>query len=297
MAFAVQSGLFERALREALDGAMSIERANAVIAKALERASLAAVPEDLVAFQQFVQGPLTVALASLAGPDAMETVVERLSHVLWMASSTVRSFVPSPRKLATTFETEADESSGLRAVDGASDLGAMNRAKERPTDPAPAPERPARRPMSSGAQSIGRMVAPRPSVTMGAVLETRVERTPARGPVLVTSLDAALLAEVEGVLGERRPAAHVRSQADLVRAIGSLRTTGFSVIVDTALPSVELPTFVGLSSLLPPGTRVVLWGLDPRQKKRMAMLYPIANDWIACDDNGSLRELLIDRDD
>ncbi len=295
---------------------MSVERANAVHASALARAGLVETPEDLVAFQAFVQGALTSTLAAMCGADATDACIERLSHVLWMASSTVRGVVPTPRRLASSFdpaagsgprvrgdrsapasaraadERDGEAPSGMREVEAP---GASSNAN-RPT--LPAPPAPGVPPASASAQSSGRHAIGRLSVPrVPAVLETRAERQPVRGAVLVVSLDTELTPEVERAVGDRRPVVHVRSQADLVRAISSLRATGFTVLVDSMLPSVELPTFVGMCSLLPPATRVLLWAADARQKKRLATSYPIANEWIVCGETTTLVELLIDRED
>jgi hypothetical protein len=281
------SRLFDRALRESLDGAMSPDRAAAVIGAALTLAELDEIPEEFGAFQHFVQNAMKTTLTAIAGPAASETCVERLSHVLWMASSTLRTMAPTPEELARELDTREDreEPSGLRPVE-------MTSARL----PTPAPSAPpAREP-----------TAPRRSPTLGrisiaqvrppGVLEVSAPRSLAPVPVLVVSLDQTLARDLEAELGRHRPVTRIGSSAELVKQVTALRAQGFSVLIDAALPSVDLTTFAGLASLLPPGTRVVLWGSDERQKKRLVKVFPQANDWIASNDARTPGKLLTDPD-
>ena len=265
-------------MREALDGAMPPDRAAAVLSMALMRAALREIPEELIDLNAFVQGPLRSVLESFAGREVMEACLSRLSHVLWMASSTVRAHAASPDELAAAFEGhEREEPSGLRPVD--------------PSTSAPKP------PTESGPRrspTLGRLAMTQ--LKTGGVREVSVVLAPARGPVLVISLDGALVKQVERELAGARRVVHVSSQAELLRTMTAARTQGFAVLVDSALPSVELRVFASYAPMMPAGTRVVLWGTDTRQMKRLCTVFPQASAWIASDAATSTAELLADDD-
>lgn len=281
--------LFERALRESLEGSLSVEKADAVIGEALLRAGLPDVPEDLDLFARFVRGALTAALEALAGPAATEACIERISHVLWLASSTVRHAAPTAAELRRTLESEPDrdEASGLRTVESPPpgwnqqasaaarvSVGDAGRTSEAGRAPRHAPTIGRIRPAQARTNSIVEIPA---APSLGA-------------PVLMLSLDPTLRAEATKQLEGVRPTITIMSQAELVRTINAAYESGFGILVDASLPSIDLATFVGLAGLLPSGTRVVLWGMDERQKARLARVFAIASEWTAAS-NGSLREL------
>jgi hypothetical protein len=283
--------LFTRALREALDGALSPDRVDDVVSTSLARAGLDAVPEEFGAFQHFVQGPFTATLRTMAGAGASETCIDRLSHVLWMASSSLRARAPSPAELATAFDPREDreEGSGLRAVDVPTQPPPSSPAIRVPSPSSlePRSSEPRRSP-TIGRISMSQMRAP-------TVLEVGASRSPARGPVLVVSLDTSLARELEAELAGQRAVIRIGSSAELVRQMTVLRAQGFSVLIDAALPSVDLSTFAGLSSVLPPSTRVVLWGADERQKKRLVTVFPQASEWLASGSAATPGPLLTER--
>lgn len=331
-------GLFAYALRETLEGLTSADRVAKIIATSLERAGLTEIPEDIDTFRRFVHGPLAGTMQKSLQPGATESCLERLGHVLWMASSVVRANAKTPSGVLAPPEPRSDEPSGLREVDEA----ARRLRDDAPTMPPPAPTEPtrseasasgrrpvdaawtpaarpmdppsvhARRPMDPPSASASRPMDPpsvgggRRSPTLGriqpiavrspSVMEINAAPAAVRGPVLVLSLDASLVKEAEAALTGRREVIRVASRAELVNAIASLRATGFCVLVDTTLPTIELPVFAGLTSLLPPNTRVVLWGGDQRQKKRLVAVFPQASEWIVSGD-ATVVELFLGRTD
>ena len=106
----------------------------------------------------------------------------------------------------------------------------------------------------------------------------RVRPTPSC--VLVLSLDPSLTAQATSEIAGRCPVLSIGAPADLAR-VASRSGDRIVVLIDTARPSIELPTFVGLVPILPPTTRVVLWGTDARQHGRLASMFPQASTWIA----------------
>ena len=133
-------------------------------------------------------------------------------------------------------------------------------------------------------------------VKTGGVREVSAAPAVARGPVLVISLDGALVKQVERELAGARRVVHVASQAELLRAMTAARTQGFAVLVDSALPSVELRVFASYAPMMPAATRVVLWGTDARQVKRLCSVFPQASEWIASGEATSTADLLAERD-
>jgi hypothetical protein len=283
--------LFERALRESLDGAMSPDRTARIVALALTSAGLMDVPEDLGAFQSFVQGSLKSTLLTHAGPAVTETCIERLSHVLWMASSTVRAAAPTPAELATIFDAPIwDDESGLRTVDSPPPVPPSKPSA--PADPI-MPVSPRRSPTLGRIATVQVKQPPpsQPRVSIQEVVGARAP-APARTAVLVISLDAGFVAETDRELRDVRAVVRIASQAELVRAMTAHRDAGYAVVVDAAMPSVEIGTFAGFASLLPPGTRVVLWGTSAKQKQRLVAVFPQAATWIASGDASSIAALL-----
>ncbi len=273
VAVPIPGRLFDRSLRESLEGTLSVEKTNAVIADALMRAALPDVPEDLDLFTRFVRGALTASLTALTGPATTEACIERISHVLWLASSTIRHAAPTAAELRRTLESEPaprDDESGLRSVEspppGWSNQ-AMAAARISATELGRTPR--------SG-PTLGRMKPARG----GSIVEIQAP-APEGAPVLVLSLDPTLRAEAAQQLEGVRPTIAIMTQAELVRTINAAYTSGFAVLVDASLPSIDLATFVRLAGLLPAGTRVVLWGTDERQKARLARVFAAASEWTA----------------
>jgi hypothetical protein len=263
-------GPFARAAREALEGAAPHERARAALLDALAQASLVTVPEDLEGFRAFVLGALDLTVRRMLGVAAAELVRDRLAHVLWMATTS-----PSPRRASGADEDDASgehrvESTGRARSSGISPripsdaaMQAVREVHEAKTQPPPAPPAPSR-----GS-------APRP-VPRAAVTQS----VAAPLAVLVVTLDASLAQSMRSTLGGRAHVTVITCVADLARATAAARAR-VSVVVDVALSSIDMPTFASLTTALPVGSRVVLWGTNERQKARLAASFPNARDWIA----------------
>lgn len=143
------------------------------------------------------------------------------------------------------------------------------------------------------AATLGRMPAiskPMPVVrssveipAQGPDARSEPHELPARLPsaVLLVSLDPTLVTQIRAGM-DAIPVRAVHAASELV---SSLLACGDSlvVLVDTALPSIAVPTFAGLIPVLPEGTRVVLWGASARHHARLVAIYPETATWIACD--------------
>lgn len=292
---AEQVGPYTRALREALESAAGVERASAVLARALGNAGLVSVPEELDAFRRFTDGPLRFAAERQLRPAEVEGIFELIGHVLWMATSDVQS-----RRAA-----DVEEESGERSVEGipfrmpvlpptpVPPEGALRPRSEIETAPGmPRPKKPS--------VAIGRVS--RPDVPTGGVVEigpgesahdSSSRERPVRLEVLVLTLDPLLVFETDNGLAGRGRVTAIGTAAELARC-ASAATARVVVIVDSALPSIDLPTFAPISGSLPPGTQIILWGVDERQKQRLSVMFPAAKDWIASGRAASPAEVILD---
>jgi hypothetical protein len=65
-----------------------------------------------------------------------------------------------------------------------------------------------------------------------------------------------------------------------------------AIVIDTALPSIDVPTVAALASSFPKGTTVVLWGMTEKQKERLVSVFPVSATWIASGAAASPDEIL-----
>lgn len=116
--------------------------------------------------------------------------------------------------------------------------------------------------------------------TLPALMAVRPRVAPTT--VLVFSLDPRFVSEVRQELITECP---VRSIGEPTELPGAVATAGARIVVifDAALPSIDVPTLVGLMPILPASTRVVLWGTTTRQRDRLATMFPAAASWTASD--------------
>jgi hypothetical protein len=298
---ATVAGLYARALHEALEGAAGPERAEVVLTTALTYAGLPVVPEDLEAFRRFTEGALLVAVGEHLSPTENEAIFELVRHVLWMATSDVQSRNPP------SDAEEKEEGSGQRFVDALPfrmpelpptpipDTGSSPAISAEEVDTAqlsPVRER-------RGSVTLGRVA--RPAAPRGGVIEIgpndspdgTSRRRPVSLEVLVLTLDPQLVFETDNGLDGRGRVTAIGTPAELARW-ASAATAQLIVVVDSALPSIDLPTFAPISGSLPPGTRIVLWGVDERQKHRLSVMFPAAKDWIASGRAASPAEVILD---
>lgn len=327
-------GPFTRAIREALETALSPTTAEQVLAEALHEGGLMTVPEEIGPFRRFCEGPFQKTVVRSLGPPAIEQIFERLGHVLWMATSDV-----STLELAREWSRRSrdpNDDSGVRNVDGSKPAARApsptppapthdSRPRARDTQPGIATEQVAvPRPPSASNPSIGRLRAPTltraatsPSDSRPRAATAELNLRPSRDPrsasvfppphplendptpvrrssapplmpgvsrnvptaVLALTLDERLVADLRQSLANHCPVRAIGAATELV---GALVTSGASVVIviDTALPSIDVPTFAGLAPILPPGTRVVLWGATDRQKQRLVSMFPPAASWV-----------------
>ena len=301
------AGPFGRCIREALESAVSPVAATNILAEALKRASLRSVPEDSVAFRDFCEGPFRSVTWSAMGEHAPQ-VFERLGHILRMVTSDAHAS-PSERKSGTHPSPAADATPANEARESGPILRRPELRSPSPLPPAPTPRMTRVRSVSPTATTLGAMPAVRSSPTDRRVPITidppgaspttsrfaplpplptpvRARSSPptgsARTPsaVLLVTRDPQLIATVARDLAAYCPVFPITTDGGLAEAARALGER-FVVVIDTALPSIDVPTFAGLSPLLPHGAHVVLWGIAPRELQRLVTLFPAAAGWIA----------------
>jgi hypothetical protein len=103
-----------------------------------------------------------------------------------------------------------------------------------------------------------------------------------QGPtsVLVVTLDPHLVADVRSELVVHCHVNAIATPTDLGIAMTHAGPRPV-ILLDTSLPSIDIKTFAGLAPILPPGGHVILWGASPRQRDRLATIFPCATHWIA----------------
>jgi hypothetical protein len=294
-------GPFARATREALESVVAPTVAEPLLARAIAATEGGGVPEEVMRFRDFVEGPLRSELGQLVGPATVALVLERLGQVLWMATSDVRALSVA-RDWSRGGATSAHESgSHPKIPQRSSDRPEVTSGEtRRPTIPVPRSSPPTSsssdrpRPAPSSRPPVAPAPA-RPTVTSGMTLRTprnavtvsampRVASTPTATGVLVVTLDAALSAKATSEIAGRCPVLTIGSPVELARA-ATRSGDRVVVIVDTTLPSIDLPTFAGLAPILPPDTRIVLWGADERVIARLAARFPAARTWVPSGDS------------
>jgi hypothetical protein len=309
-------GLYTRALREALETAAGVERATHVLSRAFATSGLPSVPEELEAFRRFTDGPLRASVDALLRPAEAEAIFELIGHVLWMATSDVqrhgdkeepsgeRSVESVPFRMPVLPPTPvppiARAPSSPAAHETVPAPAAPPAAKEEPIDdPQTARVSPAPRPRRASV-AIGRITRPDAPPTGGVVeigpdesAQDASRRRPVVLEVLVLTLDPLLVFETDNGLAGRGRVTSINTAAELARAASAAKAR-LVVLVDSALPSIDLPTFAPISGSLPSGTRIILWGVDERQKARLSLMFPAAKEWIASGRAASPAEVILD---
>jgi hypothetical protein len=292
-------GPFARSVREALESVASPELVERVVAMSLSAARRTAIPEDIPPFTAFVEGPLRNVVVQQLGHAEYEVVSERIAHVLHMATSQIggrNPTSPSATHAVVSADVEGEyweEDSQVRLSSGASSERAeLELELDEPAFrmPAPDPREPERvtipeRTSSpaaspSGGRAIGRILTPGPRPAARAKTPDTL-RPPAAAPacVIVLSLDPMLVIETESRMRESRVLC-IDSTEALLAATSRARGR-VAIVLDTALPSIDVPTVAALAGAFPATTTVVLWGMSERQKDRLVSMFPIASAWIA----------------
>jgi len=252
-------GPFSRSVREALESVVSTDVAEEVIGSALAIAGRSTIPEDAPPFAAFYEGPLRAIVSSRLGQGALEIVDERLAHVLRMAQSQVRpcETMAPPQLHAPSLQDRAPD--GVPQVAGVETTPWSTELWE---------------------EDSAVRVTPRG-------LEAASSPVPAP-VVLALTLDPLLVADVQ----TRFPASRVLSISSMHALLAQLSTAHLrlTIVIDTVLPSIDVPTVASLATAIPESALVVLWGMSERQKERLVVLFPIARTWVAASAIGAVAD-------
>lgn len=250
-------GPFSRSVREALESVVSTDVAEEVIGSALAIAGRATIPEDAPPFAAFYEGPLRAIVSSRLGQGALDIVDERLAHVLRMAQSQVRpcETMAPPQLHAPSLQDRAPDGAlpGEETAPWSTELWEEDSAIR---------------------------VTPRG-------LEAASSAVPAP-VVLALTLDPLLVADVQ----TRFPASRVLSISSMHALLAQLSTAHLrlTIVIDTVLPSIDVPTVASLATAIPDSALVVLWGMSERQKERLVALFPVARTWVAASAIGAVAD-------
>ena len=258
---------FARATREALESVAAGPVATSLLFRALTTASFASVPEDTAGFRAFIDGALRTELQRMLGPAAVTLVLGRLGQVALM-NETATAPIGSTSSRPPTGRHE----SGSHPVVRTHEPFPAPTAK-RPTMPAPAST------ANEGPARSERRLRP-PAATLPA-MQKMTRLLPSS--VIVVSLDKTFVSDVQREVGDRCPVVVVQTPAELARA--ATHAVSRIVVLVGILPSIDLPTFVGLAPILPADTRIVLWGADQKTLQRLGTRLPVSCDWIASGDS------------
>jgi hypothetical protein len=298
----VVEGPFARSVREALESVLSQSAGQLLIVEALRVGALERIPEEVGGFRVFCEGPFRRVVRANVAQASVEQIFERVAHVLWMATSDV-TVMETARAWSQPGPNDRDGESGVRNVEvgmlGAAATATASEPRQRDSEPdVPSAHEagplPSRGSHPTPSATLGRMRAV--SRASSAVASSEIS-SPMRDPrsesfelpahvahavlpsaVLVVSLDTQLVAQIRQGLSQHAPVRAIGAASELV---GSLLTSGdrLVVLIDTALPSIAVPTFAGLIPVLPASTRVVLWGANKRHLLRLNALYPDTARW------------------
>jgi hypothetical protein len=98
--------------------------------------------------------------------------------------------------------------------------------------------------------------------------------------VLVATSDPHRLSVIEGAVGERAFVAAVEDMVSLVDAAhGELRIAPL-LVVDCLAPSIHPSTMAVVAPDLPPGTQVLLWGIDGASSAELTQLFQPSDAWL-----------------
>lgn len=323
-------GPLHRALIEALESVAARDTARSLLRGALLAAQLEVVPEDADGFLRFTRTILAPSIERTLGGGIGEIVLEQLDHVVRMVAPAIRrqatgtgedSDELSGERIVDVFGPASSKESGVGASRPRPEITAALRG---PLGVAPlvAPtlfppiQPPRTNAYESGTQQKRAAIArvSHPSFSLkdtrpdGVVQEVHVGRdddarsresaAPVSGPravatdVLVVTIDPRLVTEVETRMRGRSRVHAVLTLVDMMNALSSLAGQRIAIVLDTGVPSIDVPTFVTIA--LPENTSVILWGTDERQKKRLAGMFPQVGSWIASGATQSPADLLTD---
>ncbi len=97
--------------------------------------------------------------------------------------------------------------------------------------------------------------------------------------VLVATSDPHRLSVIEGAVGERAFVMAIEDMVSLVDAAHGEHRNAPLLVVDCLAPSIQPSTMAAVAPELPPGTQVLLWGIDGSSSAELAGLFEPSERW------------------
>lgn len=218
-----------------------------VLADALDRAGISAVPESPWAARALVEGALAAAIGDAVGPETASFVMEDLLPILAMATT---SGVHARPAVATPSQTEDDPHDVPTVRPDHFDPHAIDAGADPHCAPTNRPEL-----FEMPAEALDPNLVPTAPPPASGVIAL-----PAQRPhVLVATTSEKGEARLTLALGGLARVARVTDAYQLFTALDT-RTAPVWMVVDGHRPSVDLSTLAVFLPRLPPGCQVLLWG-------------------------------------
>ncbi len=265
-------GPFARSVREAIESVASPDVARRVISMSLVSAGRSGIPEDVVPFTAYLEGPLRSVVVQVLDLGSYELVAQRLGHVVAMATSQIMSRGEPALELDLADYEEEDSRVRLSkppGFDGAElpDVDELLDLPEVPTQPRATPARP-----------------PEPTTSS---LPDRL---------LVLTLDGSLVDDMRRRIESYSATSVLQISSLRELQVAALLPGRCAIVLDAALPSIDAPTLASAAGELPATVRVVLWGMTDAQRDRFAAHFVVARSWIAGGLAGSPLDALLELD-
>lgn len=243
-------------VREAVDVVAAPGLRERILADALRRARRREVPEPLHRLRDFVNGELREAMIDALGAQTAMQVIEHLEPIL------------------DVLELDEEEISEIRPS-----AGLVPGTPGMPRDELPTREHAvigdARREPDMLAES-GEMTV------LGHGNENPTDVPPDMAPVaILTTRNPEVASALRSGLGD---AVEVRTVTDAISFLDAVQSTPSLavVVVDACSPSVQPVTLAAMAPDLPPGVRVLMWGVTGTVEKEITELGSQTFHWVGC---------------
>ncbi|HEV8244284.1 MAG TPA: hypothetical protein VGP93_00815 [Polyangiaceae bacterium] len=314
------------AVRETLDSIVSPELREHILRAALVSAGMNEMPVHPHRFRDFLEGPLRESLLRTLGTELGASLVSELIRVVttaerdlaakssrpshsppsvWRpAAAQVHPTMPSPGN-TPSHEYELDDPDSdpadqleLRQTDPYSvdyvpgprgGPGAKGPARSRAiTEPAPADLGSDALPPSSANYPLGTANA------LGVIGTASVEfgSTRRQPLVLVASTNPDLVRCFGAWLDPRATVHRVRTVLSMFQDLAEAGERRVVVVLDAKSPSVRPLSLAAVADDLPPGTRVVLWGVGSDVYAKMLTVSVAVAKWLVCGTESSTSEVV-----
>lgn len=287
------------ALCEIIDSVVTPRVRDGILAQALEGFRAEQLPTDPNRLQDFVTGPLREALARTIGPEPVEAMVSDLQRVIDMLLGSTPSleqrqqpsaFVhDAPHRRSSSRPRMPAVSSSQRSTPIPHHHSTPPRASFRtaPTPRYPSWFPPAAKPISSGRFPRGAAAA----LSMAGTYSSKPPAESSQPIVFVASHRQDLARSLSLSLASHVQIVILRNMLELVREFGIAPEGRCVLLIDCQNPSLKPMSVAALADDLPDSLQVVLWGITPELRTRLAAISPRCRTWIGIDRETPVDEL------